>query len=85
MVKAELVSGWHRWLLIGAYIPPSETNAATIDQISEVLHKFRDCKFKSTVLLGDSNTNIDRPRNIRQVETTALISTSGFFDVGDKF
>lgn len=85
VVKAELVSGRHRWLVIGAYIPPSKTSSVTINLLSATIHKFCHRTFKSTILLGDLNVNIDRPQNTRQVETTALLATSGLSDVGDKF
>jgi exonuclease III len=84
VIRATLVSGKKRWIIIGAYIPPSEEDGRTLDFIQEA------AKFDSRyplILLGDFNVELQQMMNgtERQQETAALISSLGLHDLHRHF
>ena len=91
VVSTQLVSGRKRWLLIGIYIPPSETDGSTIQNISSAA---RDAeKYKIPILLmGDlnvdlvagNNNNFDM-YNDRHMATWALIQELQLHNLGTKY
>ncbi len=87
VIGAELVSGKKRWKLIGAYIPPSETDNATIDQIQRAAAS--SAKETPIILLGDLNVALkntwNRENNERQEETLALVASLGLTNLGNHF
>lgn len=73
VIGATLVSGNWRRSIIGAYIPPSETNGETLKFIQLAAHKLRK---NSIILLGDLNVDLldgARRRNPRKEATVDLI------------
>ena len=58
VIRATLVSGQRQYLIVGAYVSPSETNGTTLAAITEA------CQLPSgrrwpIILLGDLNVNFD--------------------------
>jgi Endonuclease-reverse transcriptase len=84
VIRTTLVSGNRRWTLIGAYIPPSETNNDTINYIQLATQHAHNHEL---VLLGDLNVNLNdmQRSNIRQDDTVALISSLGLQDLRQAF
>ena len=78
VISTQLVSGRKRWLLIGAYIPPSETDHATIQHIYSAAADAEKYNIP-TILIGDLNLDLDVGENNwegyidRHIETWTLI------------
>ncbi len=87
VIRTELVSGRKRWILIGAYIPPSETDGKTIDYIQAATN--HNTRQHPIVLLGDLNVAVkntwNRELNERQADTLAMIASLGLTDLGNHF
>jgi exonuclease III len=83
VISCILVSGNHRWNVIGAYIPPSEDDGETIRYINEAV-QYRGTK-DSYILLGDFNVDLDRPRDVRDDEIVSQVVLLALEDVGDYF
>jgi exonuclease III len=83
VIKATLVSGLKRWTIIGAYVPPSETDGKTLDCIQAAARNSNN----PIILLGDLNVNLHEMTNAneRQQETSALIATMGLQDLSKHF
>jgi hypothetical protein len=77
VVRATLVSGEERWLIVGAYIPPSETNGETIGFISTAANSSDHI----LILLGDLNVDLDKIVNERHAETAGTIASLGVTDI----
>jgi exonuclease III len=85
VIMTLLISGKKRWRLIGAYVPPSETDGSTLEYIQQA------ASFGSTktplILMGDFNVNTRRCRglNNRQIATLALFASLGVSDIDKNF
>jgi exonuclease III len=84
VISFELVSGPRRWLVIGAYVPPSEHDGVTCNH---VLAAQRRRPRLPVVLVGDLNCDFDRfdnpsPRNIG---IAAMTATLGVEDMSRHF
>jgi hypothetical protein len=90
VISTQLVTGRKRWLLIGGYIPPSETNNTTIQNISMAA---RDAeKYNIPILfMGDLNINLNlnddnwNQYNERQLATWTLMTQLQLHDLGKKY
>ena len=78
VIRAVLVSGRKRWNVIGAYIPPSETDGSTLQYIEEARRTAPD--HRPTILLGDFNAVLDNPRSQYEAD---LADFAGTFDLTD--
>jgi hypothetical protein len=76
VVRVVLVSGEQRWLIMGAYIPPSETNASTLDYISEAAESYGH----PLILLGDLNFDFDNVKDERHAATAGMVASLGVTD-----
>jgi hypothetical protein len=80
VISTQLVSGTKRWLVIGAYIPPSETNMATINHIESAIEMGYVLGIP-IILLGDLNVDLSckdfSSLNQRKMETMALVTQYG--------
>jgi exonuclease III len=83
VIRATLVSGRKRWLIIGAYIPPSETDGSTLNYIQSAAHEANN----PIILLGDLNVNLYKMANAneRQQETACLIASIGLQGLSQHF
>jgi exonuclease III len=84
VIRTTLVSGKKRWIIIGAYIPPSEEDGQTLEFIQAAA--VTDSR-SPLILLGDFNVNLQQMMNgnVRQQETAALISSLGLYDLHQHF
>lgn len=86
VIQTTLVSGKKRWRIVGAYIPPSETNGETLDFIQAGTTTTSKIPL---ILLGDFNVNIstnaNHQLNDRQMETIGIISTLGLYNLNQHF
>jgi hypothetical protein len=89
MIRATLISGSKSWTLIGAYIPPSETDGSTLEFIS--IAKRTAPSTRPLILLGDLNVNLQQLGSNqgsilnRRTETLALVTTLGLQDLHRHF
>jgi hypothetical protein len=83
VVSCVLVSGERRWNVIGAYIPPSETNGDTVNYVDEAV-RYRGTE-DPYILLGDLNVDLDRPSDTRGDNILSMIVLLGLEDVGDYY
>jgi hypothetical protein len=84
VVSCELTSGPKRWLIIGAYIPPSETSNATVNFIQEA-HMRQP--LLPVILLGDLNVDF-RSTNMtsaRDASIAGLVANLGVEDMLNHF
>ena len=86
VIRTELVSGSKRWIIIGAYVPPSETDGATLDLIQQAATL---TNVHPLIMLGDFNVELQPMRgqtyNQRHEETSALFASLGLQDLGRNF
>lgn len=82
VMSAYLVCGEKRWNLVGAYIPPSETDGTTIHHI--MMATTRDNK-QPVIFLGDLNANLDEPKDERDTEIMAMTAAIGLSDLAKAF
>ena len=85
VIRAVLVSGKTKWLLLGCYVPPSDKDGNTINQLQLATHDYH--KFDNIILLGDLNTNLNNMMHttVRQEEVAAAISLLGLKDLQNHF
>ena len=90
VIKTTLVSGQRRWYIIGAYIPPSEIDGATLDCIQQAKDAANNSRWP-TIMLGDFNVDIEKPEGNsnegveRRLETAALLSSMGMRSIRASF
>jgi exonuclease III len=86
VIRTELVSGSKRWIIIGAYIPPSETDGTTLGWLQKATTV---ATTHPLILLGDLNVNFYQTPaggfNERQEETLALVASLGLTDLSRHF
>jgi hypothetical protein len=80
VISCELVMGQHRWLVIAAYIPPSEMDGTTVDH---VLAAHGRCPNLPVILLGDLNVRLAAPRegSERDAGISAMVAELGVQDL----
>lgn len=85
VIRTELISGTKRWTIVGAYIPPSETDGTTLEWIQKATSTLEH----PLILLGDLNVNIYQSPagdyNERQEDTKTLIASLGLTDLRRHF
>ena len=81
VISALLVSGTHRWNLVGCYIPPSDRDGTTLSQIHSAAQRFSH----PLLLLGDLNVDLDNPHSPRDLAISASLATLGIFDFSTSF
>lgn len=82
IIKAELVYGDKRKILIGAYIPPSGNDDKYINIITKMT---KGIKKENIILTGDFNINFEHPKNDRQQSIATEISNMGLINIRNKY
>ena len=76
IVKATIVHGWQRTVILGIYIPPSESNKETMIKLDRAM-KHEDPN--KCVIIGDLNINyqsLSKKRDLKIIETLELYGMS---------
>jgi exonuclease III len=91
VISSVLATGNTKYLLVGRYIPPSETDMTTIEELKKATKRVDDMKLE-IILLGDFNIdlksgNFDSAMENapRLNETASLISTLQLQDLNNHF
>jgi hypothetical protein len=84
VVSCEVTSGQKRWLVIGAYIPPSETSNATVNRVQEA-HMRQP--LLPVILLGDLNVDFrtTNTTSARDASIAGLVANLGVEDMLNHF
>ena len=70
-----------RYYVVGAYIAPS-----SLDALADIDKAWAKCpKACKSMLLGDLNINLDKPRNDRDVAVTEQVTTMDLMDMMHQF
>ena len=87
VISTQLVTGRKRWLIIGAYIPPSENDHSTVQQIYAAATHAEKYNIP-IILIGDLNIDLDAGNdtnwtnyNIRNMATWVLIQHLQLYDL----
>ena len=81
VIRAVLVEGSRKTTMIGAYIPPNETDGATVGWIEKACEGDERPK----ILLGDLNVRLNSPRDAREVDIATTMANLGVESVHEKF
>lgn len=90
VIRATLVSGHKHWNIIGAYVPPSESDGKTLDWITQAWLSRPNNRWP-TILLGDLNVDLDKlgdgisDGTDRRVQTATLIDSLGLSSLRNHF
>ena len=85
ILSFELVSGRRRWRFIGVYIPPSEDNGLTLQQLESVLDDSVSLSYP-VVVAGDINVDLLRAeRSPRDIVISTVLMTAGLTDMCGQF
>ena len=82
IVKATLIHGGKRTVIIGIYIPPSEVNGETMMNLDKAL-KNEDSR--KCIILGDLNVNLRSPSKEKDFEINETLELYGMKDVSKMF
>ena len=82
VVRATLVFGRERIVLVGCYIPPTEASLATVGVIEEIT---RDVDHDKLILLGDLNIRLHRPSDDRQMQIAEALAGIEVRDLARSF
>jgi exonuclease III len=83
VLSAVLVSGPCRFLLLGAYLPPSDTKGETLVHLQDMASR---CPSLPRILLGDLNIDVHFPNtNERDASVLAAIANIGVEDLTASF
>ena len=82
VLKCTLVHEGKQTVIVGMYIPPSEENMETIQNLDKALN---NVNFENLVLLGDFNVNYDQPKNERAMKIVDSLRTFGLGDLSKAF
>ncbi|HEY9815724.1 MAG TPA: endonuclease/exonuclease/phosphatase family protein, partial [Candidatus Obscuribacterales bacterium] len=85
VISCELVSGFQRRPLVGAYIPPSGNYRLTLAAIDQAMDRFTPEERLRAILLGDLNVNLASPQGARAVEIATALDTHGLEDLVPHF
>lgn len=89
VIRAVLVSGNMRWLIIGCYVPSSEKDGKTLDFVQDAARDSH--RYDRIIMLGDLNTDLNRMipyddrREVRRQETIATIASMGLVSLQKHF
>jgi exonuclease III len=83
VISCILISGDHRWNLLGVYIPPSEDDGETMNFLTEAIQYRGSCY--PYILLGDLNVDLNGLEDICTDTIAAHLALYDFQDVGDHF
>jgi len=81
VIRCSLVSGSHRWTILGVYIPPSDSNGETLNWIEKALQNQRH----PLILLGDLNLDFRALHNDRDHDIADALSLLDLQDVSNFF
>jgi hypothetical protein len=81
VIRAYLISGKTRRLLVGCYIPPGEEDGSTLNAIDAATMN-QDCPID---LYGDLNAILESPRSIKEESIAAEMACLGMTDVSRHF
>lgn len=62
--------GRERIMIVGVYIPPSETSSTTIHHLEGAL---KNSSYDKTIILGNLNVDLDHPQDLRGMKIVELI------------
>ena len=82
IIKATLIHGGKRTVIIGIYIPPSEVNWETMMNLDKAL-KNEDSR--KCIILGDLNVNLRSPSKEKDFEINETLELYGMKDVSKMF
>jgi hypothetical protein len=84
VISCELVSGSKRWLLVGAYVAPSESNLETMQHVAALQNRRPNLPL---ILLGDFNVDLRRQTAVdrREAGIFAAIANLGVEDMAPHF
>ena len=83
VISCVLISGDRHWNIIGAYIPPTETDGETIQFINEAVQYHGTTN--PYILLGNLNINLDNNHDARADDIISQIVLLALDDVGNHF
>ena len=81
-IKTTLVHDKWRTKIIGACIPPSETDLSTTHHIDQAL---KNESLDRCILLGDLNVNLMKPKDHRTTQIVDSLSSYNFIDLATRF
>lgn len=90
VISTQIVTGRKRWFLIGAYIPPSETDHSTVNHINEAA-SMAEQQGLQMILIGDFNIDLNLEDNNwdnyndRQMATWTLATQLKLVDLGKRY
>ena len=82
VVKATLVHEDRRTTIIGIYVPPSEEDMTTMMHLEAAM---ANVDLDKTIILGDLNVNLEKPKDDRTNEIVEAIKTHGLKDISKGF
>jgi hypothetical protein len=83
VISCEVKTGHKRFLLVGAYISPSETDGSTTHQIEQAVTGRPGLR---TLVMGDFNVDLTEPSlDARDTAIHALFAGLGVFNMADHF
>ena len=82
IVKAIMIHGGQRTVILGIYIPPSESNGETIINLDKAM-KNEDPN--RCIIIGDLNINYQSPSKKRDLEIIETLELYGMSDISRKF
>ena len=70
-----MATGSERYFVVGAYIPPSKTDASTIKCVTDAFtNRPKGCL---PLLIGDLNVDLECPRDMKEAEIAASVEDLG--------
>jgi len=81
-VSATLVSGDHRWLLLGTYLSPNESPKAELNALE--LEHHRNLRLP-VIIVGDFNTDLDNDSDERSIAIATTMQHLGVIDSLHRF
>jgi exonuclease III len=82
VIRATLVHEGKRTTIVGVYIPPSETDMTTMRHVDDAM---RNMDTERTIILGDLNIHLKKPKDERSIEIAENIESYGLRDVAGMF
>ena len=82
IIKSTLVHENHCTNIIGVYIPPSENDLSTMNELDTIM---KNLKWEQTIVLGDLNVNYSKPKDERSERIVESLMTYDLFDVSTRF
>ena len=82
VIKAMIIHGGQRTTIVGIYIPPSETDSSTINELDKAMKNEDPDK---CIILGDFNMNYKTPSKKRDFEIIETLETYCMNDISKRF